>query len=122
MHSRLFHASVIAGVLFAGGAMAQQSGTYTFRLAANPANVGVCNALDAALSREHTVTVAADKAAIKSSGGITDDMKATGAGVYRTEFELGRVRLVVVADTSKTPRTLLVTEPREGCKWSGTTP
>jgi hypothetical protein len=109
-------------LLVGGSAAAQQPATYEFRLAAGSRNVGVCNRLDAAMSRVHTVTVTGDKAVVKSSGGIDDNLKPAGAGIWRTDFELSRVHLVVVADLSKSPRTLVVTEPREGCRWSGETP
>lgn len=122
MPARSWMFMAIASVLVGGSAAAQQPATYTFRLAKNASNVGVCNGMDASMSREHTVTVTGDKAVVKSSGGIDDDLKPAGAGIWRTEFELGRVRLVVVANLSTSPRTLVVTEPREGCRWSGQTP
>ena len=115
---------VIAAVMIVatGDAVAQGSGTYTFRLTASKSNVGSCKALDASMSRQHTLTVSGDKAVLRSGGGIDDDLKVAGAGVYRTDFRLGRVGLVVVANVAQSPRTLVVTEPREGCKWSGEVP
>jgi hypothetical protein len=122
MHAR--HRAWTAAVLLvvAGDAVAQQPATYTFRLAKSPSNVGVCNGLDSSMGRQHTVTVSGDRAEIRSSGGIDDTLKPGGPGVWKTDFELGRVRLVVVADLSKSPRTLVVTAPRDGCRWSGESP
>lgn len=112
----------VSMILAAGSALAQEPATYAFRLTASKSNVGTCKALDANMSRVHTLTVSGDKAVIASSGGVDDDMKAAGAGIYRTDFRLGRVGLVVVANVAKSPRTLVVTEPREGCRWSGEVP
>lgn len=120
--SRLTSAIAMVMALAGGSALAQQPATYSFRLSASSSNLGTCKELDASMSREHTLTVAGDKAVVKSNGGIDDDLKPAGAGLYRTEFRLGRVTLAVVADVSKSPRTLVVTEPREGCRWSGEAP
>jgi hypothetical protein len=109
----------LASALVSFDSVAQQTATYAFRLAPNPSNVGTCNRLDASMSREHTLTVTGDKAAVKSAGGINDNLKPDGAGVYRTEFRHAGVTLVVVANTAQSPRTLVVTEPRAGCKWNG---
>src|SRR5262245_26452627 len=77
-------------LLLAGNAvMAQQQPSHVFRLTKSPSNVGVCNALDAPMSREHTVTVMGNKAVLKFPGGNDEDMKQVGAGTYRTELELG---------------------------------
>ena len=124
MPARFGLMSVIAtvAVLLTGNAVAQGPATYTFRLTASKSNVGTCKALDASMSREHTLTVSGDKAVIKSSGGVDDDLKPAGPGVYRTDFRLAGVGLVIVANVAQSPRTLVVTEPREGCKWSGEVP
>ena len=122
MPGKLALSVVAAAVLLHGGAAGQQSATYTFRLVANPSNLGTCKGLDASMSREHTLTVTGNQAVIKSNGGIDDNLKPAGPGTWRTDFSLARVRLVVVADVSKSPRTLVVTEPREGCRWSGQAP
>ena len=49
-------------------------------------------------------------------------MKQTTPGVYTTSFSLGSTTLNVVADASKTPKTLEVTEPRLGCRWNAVAP
>ena len=113
--------SAVVVILAGSAAMAQQQG-HVFRLTKNPSNVGVCSALDAAMSREHTVTVMGDKAVLKFPGGNDEDMKQVSAGTYRTELELGRVKVEFVADVSKSPKTLVVREPREGCRWTGEAP
>ncbi|TXL81532.1 hypothetical protein FHP25_03110 [Vineibacter terrae] len=110
----------VAAALLTGTAAAQQPAT--FRLTKSPSNTGVCNGLDAAMSREHTVTPAGDKAVLKFPGGNDEDMKQVTPGTYRTELELGRVKVEFVADLSKTPKTLVVREPREGCRWTGEAP
>ncbi len=111
----------IAVILTGGIAAAQQPG-HVFRLSKSPSNVGTCAALDAAMSREHTVTVTGDKAVLKFPGGIDEPMTQVTAGTYRAEMELGRVKVEFVADVSKSPKTLVVREPREGCRWTGEAP
>ncbi len=112
-------ALTLAAVLVSFSSEAQQTATYAFRLAPNSSNVGTCNRLDASMSREHTLTVTGDKAVVKSAGGVNDNLKPDGAGVYRTEFRHAGVTLAVVANVAQSPRTLVVTEPRAGCRWSG---
>jgi hypothetical protein len=68
------------------------------------------------------VTLMGETALIKSSGGIDDTMKQTSPKVYKTTFALGPNKLVVVADASKTPRALSVTEPSQGCHWNAIAP
>lgn len=112
----------MALALVAGTVSAQQTEVYTFRLAKDPANIGSCGALDASLAREHTLAIVGGKARIKGAGGVDDNMKPAGAGLRRAELSLGRVGVTIEADVGKTPRTLLASAPREGCKWSGTSP
>lgn len=95
-----------------------QDGSVEFRLVAATGNLAQCSSMDASLSRVHTFTVNGDKAKIKSSGGIDDNMKQTSPKVYKTTFSLGGVRLEVVADMSQTPRTLDVAEVARGCRWN----
>ncbi len=53
------------------------------------------------------------------AGGITETLKQTAPNVYdRHHHE--RVRLEVVADASKTPKTLVMTDKNRGCRWDGT--
>ena len=85
----------------------------------NPAG---CTRFDAALSRVHSFTATGDTASVTSAGGITSNMTRTAPGVYTTDFRLGGTTLRVVADTSSSPKTLVVTEPRLGCRWSAVAP
>jgi hypothetical protein len=117
-----FGLAFAAVTLLAGGFVAAQQPSHTFRLTRSPSNTGVCAGLDAAMSREHTVTVMGDKAVLKFPGGNDEDMKQVSAGTYRTELELARVKVEFVADLSRSPKTLVVREPREGCRWTGEGP
>jgi hypothetical protein len=49
-------------------------------------------------------------------------MKQTTPGVYTTNFSLGGTTLNVVADASKSPKSLTVTEPKLGCRWNAVAP
>lgn len=114
----------LIGVLTAilAAAATAQSAPIEFRLAADKANPGGCTSLDASLSRVHTVTVTGDKALLKSAGGINDTLKQASPGVYKTTFSLAGVRLDVVADASKAPRSLTVVEAQRSCKWNAVAP
>jgi hypothetical protein len=59
---------------------------------------------------------------VTSAGGVTSNMTLTAPGIYTTDFRLGGTTLRVVADTSSSPKTLAVTEPRLGCRWSAVAP
>ena len=85
----------------------------------NPAG---CTRFDAALSRVHTFRAAGNTASVTSAGGITSNMTATSPGVYTTDFSLGGTTLRVVANTTTSPKSLTVTEPRLGCRWSAVAP
>jgi hypothetical protein len=65
--------------------------TYTFRLAPARNLVG-CSRLDAALSREATVTVVGNEAHFRSAGGINDTGRQVRPGVYATDYSLANVR------------------------------
>ena len=99
-----------------------QGAPIEFRLTADKANPAGCTSLDASLSRVHTVTVTGDKALLKSAGGINDTLKQSSPGIYKTTFSLAGVRLDVVADASKTPRSLTVVEAQRSCKWNAVAP
>lgn len=109
-------------VILTSSSLAAQEPGHVFRLTKSPSNVGTCAALDATMSREHTVTVTGDKAMLKFPGGVDEPMNQVSAGTYRTQLELGRVTVEYVADVSKSPKTLVVREPREGCRWTGEAP
>jgi len=89
-----------------------------FRMVPAQGNPGGCFQLDSAMSRVHTVTPMGSDATIRSAGGINDTLKQTAPNIYTTQFRLGRMTLDVVADASKMPRTLSVTEPKVGCRWN----
>lgn len=114
----------LIGVLTAilAAAAIAQAAPIEFRLAADKANPAGCTSLDASLSRVHTVTVTGDKALLKSAGGINDTLKQASPGVYKTTFGMAGVRLDVVADASKTPRSLTVVEGQRSCKWNAVAP
>ena len=99
-----------------------QNAPIEFRLIPDKANLSGCTSLDAALSRVHSVTPMGDKALLKSSGGINDTLKQTSPNIYKTVFNMGGVRLDVVADASKSPRTLTVAEAQRGCHWNAVAP
>ncbi|WP_422029617.1 hypothetical protein [Reyranella sp.] len=114
---------VIAAVLFGTTASAvyAQGAPIEFRMAASDANLAGCRSLDAQLSRVHSVTLQGDKAQLKLAGGVSDTLKQTSPGIYTSVFTLSGVRLDVVADASKSPRTLIITEKNRGCRWDATT-
>jgi hypothetical protein len=85
----------------------------------NPAG---CMRFDAALSRVHTFRATGDTASVTSSGGITSNMTQTSPGIYTTDFSLGGTTLRVVANAASSPKSLTVTEPRLGCRWSAVAP
>jgi hypothetical protein len=120
MNFRALRISVLAcsvvGIL-SGQAVAQNA-PVEFRVVPADRNPSGCMRFDAALSRVHTVTATDDTAVITSAGGVTGNMTQTTPMVYTTTFSLGGTSLNVVADASKTPRTLEVTEPRLGCRWN----
>lgn len=85
----------------------------------NPAG---CMRFDAALSRVHTFRATGDTATVTSAGGITSSMTQTSPGVYTTDFSMGGTTLRVVANAASSPKSLTVTEPRLGCRWSAVAP
>jgi hypothetical protein len=107
--------------LFSAGAAAQDA-AIQFRVVATDRNPSACKQFDSALSRVHTLTPTGDSASLKSAGGVNSAMKQTTPGVYTTNFSLGGTTLNVVADASKSPKSLTVTEPRLGCRWNAVAP
>lgn len=85
----------------------------------NPAG---CTRFDAALSRVHTFRAAGNTASVTSAGGVTSNMTQTSPGVYTTDFSMGGTTLRVVANAASSPKSLTVTEPRLGCRWSAVAP
>lgn len=109
-------------VAFATAGANAQNTPIEFRVVASKGNPSGCIGLDASLSRVHTITLMGDKAMLKSSGGINDTLKQTAAGVYKTRIGMGGVNLDVVADASKSPRSLEVIEASRGCHWNAVAP
>jgi hypothetical protein len=113
-------ATSLAGIVSAQAIA--QAAPIEFRVTATDRNPSACQRFDAALSRVHTFTATGDTASVRSAGGVTSNMTQTTPGVYTTNFSLGGTTLNVVADSSKSPKTLTVTEPRLGCRWNAVTP
>lgn len=108
-------------MMIAAGANGQQPEVYKARLEPNPRNVGLCMELDTSLRREHTLTVTGAAAKIMGSGGgLRADMKQTAPKVYENNtVQIGANQFRIVADLSKTPASLDVTDNRLGCRWTG---
>jgi len=88
-----------------------------YRLSADPGNATTCSALDPALARPHTITVKNGDVEITSAGAIEGRMREVRVGVYSVVFELSGLRLDVVADLSRSPKSLTVSDRQFGCKW-----
>jgi len=99
-----------------------QSAAINFRVVAGDRNPSACQQFDAALSRVHTFTPAGDGATLRTAGGVTSNMKQTTPVVFTTTLGIGGTNFNVVADTSKSPKALDVTEPRLGCRWNAVAP
>jgi len=119
---KTFAASLLVGAIAAitcGQAMAQSA--IDFRVVPTNRNPASCRQWDAELSRVHTFTPTADGATLRTAGGITRNMTKSG-DVYTTTLALGGTKFNVTADTSKSPKSLEVAEPRIGCRWSAVAP
>lgn len=129
-----FYALTMAGAVITGCSAQQestpqastQSATATsapieFRVVPERNPTG-CTRFDAALSRVHTFRATGDAASVTSAGGITSNMTQTSPGVYTTDFSMGGTTLRVVANAASSPKSLTVTEPRLGCRWSAIAP
>jgi hypothetical protein len=113
-------AASLAGLISAQAAA--QAAPIDFRVVAGDRNPSACQQWDAALSRVHTFTPAGDTATLRTAGGVTSNMKQTTPGVFTTSLGIGGTNFNVVADTSKSPKALDVTEPRLGCRWNAVAP
>ena len=102
-------------------AVAQNAGVQ-FRVVAGDRNPSGCQQFDAALSRVHTFTAAGDAATLTTAGGVTSNMKQTTPGVFTSTLGIGGTNFNIVADTTKSPKALDVTEPRLGCRWNAVAP
>jgi len=99
-------------------AAAAQNAEVQFWLKGDPKNIQGCIAADPSFTREHTFLLVNGQAEIKSAGGINVKLKPVRADVYTGDFDLGRMNLDIVADLSKTPKTLIVVNQSLGCKWA----
>ena len=99
-----------------------QTAAVQFRVVAGDRNPSACQQFDAALSRVHTFTPAGDTATLRTAGGVTSNMKQTTPGVFTSTLGIGGTNFNIIADTSKTPKALDVTEPRLGCRWNAVAP
>jgi hypothetical protein len=103
--------------LLAATSFAQQP--MTFRLETGDRNPSACAQADASMSRPQTVTIANDVATLKSNGGINDKARMVSPRIYRTRWSLSGVTFDIEVNTSGSPATLSVAEPKLGCRWSG---
>jgi hypothetical protein len=120
----VFCASVLATSL-AGMISMQavaQNAPIEFRVAAGDRNPSSCQRFDSALARVHTLTATANGATLRTAGGVSSNMTQTTPNVFTTTLGIGGTNFNVVADASKSPRTLEVSEPRLGCRWNAVTP
>jgi len=101
---------------------AAQNAGIQFRVVAGDRNPSGCQQFDAALSRVHTFTAAGDSATLATAGGVTSNMKQTTPGVFTSTLGIGGTNFNIVADTTKSPKALDVTEPRLGCRWNAVAP
>jgi hypothetical protein len=109
----------MAAAITCGHAMAQNA--TDFRVVPTDRNPTSCQRWDAELSRVHTFTPTTDGATLRTAGGINRNMTKNG-NVYTTTLALGGTNFNVTADTSKSPKSLEVAEPRTGCRWSAIAP
>ena len=122
--SKALCASMLAASLagFNSTQATAQSAGIQFRVVAGDRNPSGCQQFDAALSRVHTFTAAGDSATLATAGGVTSNMKQTTPSVFTSTLGIGGTNFNIVADTSKSPKALDVTEPRLGCRWNAVAP
>jgi hypothetical protein len=113
-------ATSLAGVI--SNQATAQTAAVQFRVVAGDRNPSACQQFDAALSRVHTFTPAGDAATLTTAGGVTSNMKQTTPKVFTTTLGIGGTNFNIVADTTKSPKALDVTEPRLGCRWNAVAP
>ncbi|HEY4167855.1 MAG TPA: hypothetical protein VGM96_13820 [Reyranella sp.] len=111
--------SILVAGAACGQAMAQAA--IEFRVVPTDRNPASCRQWDAELARVHTFTPTGDGATLRTAGGINRNMTKNG-NVYTTTLALGGTNFNVTADTSKSPKSLDVAEPRTGCRWSAVAP
>jgi hypothetical protein len=118
---KLLCTSAVASSLAATLALAQAA-PIEFRVVPTDRNPSSCQQWDAALSRVHTFTQTGNTASIRSAGGVTSNMTLVSPNVFATSFSLGGTTLNVMADAASSPKSLEVTNPRIGCRWSAVAP
>lgn len=91
----------------------------SFQLEKNDKNPSSCSGGDSSMSRPQAVTIENNTAVIKSNGGINDKAMMASPGIYRTKWALGSITYDIEVNTTTTPATMTVAEPKLGCKWSG---
>lgn len=114
--------SVLAASLAGAFVPAVAQTPIEFRVTAGDRNPSACQQFDAALSRVHTFTPSGDGAVLRTAGGVSSNMTQNPPNIFTTNLSLGSTTMNVVADTSKSPKTLVVTEPRLGCRWNAVAP
>ena len=107
--------TAMVAMITCGQSMAQNA--IDFRAVPNDRNPGTCRQWDAELSRVHTFTPTSAGATLRTAGGINRNMTKSG-NMYTTTLSIGGTNFDVTADTSKSPKSLEVAEPRLGCRWS----
>lgn len=124
VHSRAFGLSALAASLTVGvvAQVVAQGAPIEFRVTPTDRNPSACQQFDAALSRVHTFTPTADGASVRSAGGVNSTMRQTSPGIFTTDFSLGSTTLNVTANSTTSPKSLEVREPRVGCRWSAVAP
>ena len=124
VHSRAFGLSALAASLTVGvvAQVVAQGAPIEFRVTPTDRNPSACQQFDAALSRVHTFTPTADGASVRSAGGVNSTMRQTSPGIFTTDFSLGSTTLNVTANSTTSPKSLEVREPRIGCRWSAVAP
>ena len=95
-----------------------QSAPVEFRVTPTDRNPASCQQWDAELARARTFTPTTDGATLRTAGGIIRNMTQNPPKVFKTTLAIGGTNFNVTADTSKSPGTLEVAEPRTGCRWS----
>lgn len=111
--------TAMVAAITCGHAMAQSA--IEFRVTATDRNPASCRQWDAELSRVHTFTPTDNGATLRTAGGISRNMTKNG-NVYTTTIAIGGTNFNVTADTSTSPKSLNVSEPRTGCRWSAVAP
>jgi len=112
-------APVVVCVLVPVAFVAMAQTAMSFRLDKSDRNPTSCAGGDAAMSRPQQVTISNDVAIIASNGGINDKAKMVKAGLYHTKWSAGGITYEIDINTTASPATMTVSEPKLGCKWTG---